>query len=352
MIRSVKDGTTLNVITALAVATCMYFSGGVFAMDYGEPSGWYFYGYEDIDVEEELPEIETPEVVPALPESTEEIVEDVAIDSAWLIENLPKLQYAAMDDPTIENVRRYMYAQRIALDISTRFAMVYETVSRREDALNENLRRQANHPLATQGNQRRILQAKNKLFTGYNDQVGLMFFFSGSCTYCEQMARPLEEFVRRTGVEVVPVSLDGQPLSTAVSFAEDYIVDDGRLTDVMPVDVTPTFYLVNKENGDAAKMSIGFQTQPQLEEAMLFVMHEIGIISESEYQSTKEVHDILLADYASDPMIMINEEELYDEPDYLADKLRASFEEKYLNPESDFVLPSAVVTHGEVEADE
>jgi hypothetical protein len=46
----------------------------------------------------------------------------VDLNSKWLKENMPRLLTQAMDNPTAENLSRYYTAQRLMLDISTRFS--------------------------------------------------------------------------------------------------------------------------------------------------------------------------------------------------------------------------------------
>lgn len=48
--------------------------------------------------------------------------EKVDLNSKWLKENMPRLLTQAMDNPTAENLSRYYTAQRLMLDISTRFS--------------------------------------------------------------------------------------------------------------------------------------------------------------------------------------------------------------------------------------
>lgn len=89
-----------------------------------EPAnGWYFY-QEPEDILLVIPEVIPPSNA-AENDEKKPLKEDVVINSKWLRENLPKLQEDAQDNPTYENVRRFIFAQRIALDISSKFASVY-----------------------------------------------------------------------------------------------------------------------------------------------------------------------------------------------------------------------------------
>lgn len=312
-----------------------------FQQDYS-PEGWYFY-HDPIVAEE--PKLE-PEIVASKPEEKpEEKAEEtkVEITSEWLRINLPLLLDEAQDNPSYENVRRYMYAQRIALDRATQFATFYGQVSQREEALNENLRR----PIA--GNQllamsREINRARKQIVEDKGEDFGIMFFLSSTCSYCAAMTKELDTIRRKyPKLDVLPVSIDGAPLRGNPKWAAETVFDDGTLTSIMPVDVTPTFYMINKRTGEAAKMSNNYLSSDQFEVMMFEVMRVTNVITENEYQSSKQVKDILLIPDAGEQPMTVDEKELYDNPDYLSDKLRKTFEDKYLGPDRDFDIPGAVL---------
>ncbi len=315
-----------------------------FQKDY-HPDGWYF--YHDPVVEEE-PVLEPVEPKPKPEEKAEKKEEEkaeneeVEITSAWLRTNLPLLLDEAQDNPSYENVRRYMYAQRIALDRATQFAQTYGQVSQREEALNENLRR----PIA--GNQllamsREITRVRKDMIASKYEDFGVMFFLSSTCSYCAAMTGELDKVLRKyPELDVLPVSVDGSPLPGRPKWAMDTVYDDGTLTSIMPVQVTPTFYLLNKKTGEAAKMAANYLSADQFETYLFEVMRLANVISENEYQQAKHVKDILLIPGEGDEALTVNEKELYENSDYLADKLRNTFKEKYLGPNRNFNLPGAV----------
>ena len=59
---------------------------------------------------------------------------------AWIQANMPKLMETAIDNPTHDNVANYMYAQRIILDKSQRFAEMSADVVSSDAYLDENNR--------------------------------------------------------------------------------------------------------------------------------------------------------------------------------------------------------------------
>lgn len=312
-------------------------------MEENNPDGWFFYK-DKVKPEPIFIEPIEPTIPPPADSKNDkdEESEEVEINSAWLRKNLPKLLDAAQDNPTYENVRRYMYAQRIALDKSTEFAMVYTAVSQREVALNEALRRPSSSN-ELQSLAKEISTSTRDILRGKRDKYAVFFFFSSDCPYCKQSVKVIDEMYRKYNMDILPVSLNGQRLNVSQKVDELTVFDDGTLTDVMPVEVTPTFYLMNVEDRKALKLSAGYLTSTEFVSTTLRGLRELDVITERDFQATKQVKDILLTNGGGEgSKITVNEEELYENPDYLADKLRKSFNEKYLAPDSDHRIQQSV----------
>jgi len=311
--------------------------------DSSTPEGWYF--YQDPVVKQP---IEIPE--PVIPEQTEQEKEqkqpteseEVAITSQWLRENLPKLLDAAQDEPTYENVRRYMYAQRIMIDRANLFSNTYREVYLRETALNESLRRPASSLELTALN-REIRKNRRQLFEDHYDDFGVFFFVSSNCQYCEQMVVVLDKLNRRYKLDILPVSVDGSTVQSSKFWADKTVYDDGTLTSTMPIEITPTFYVINKRTMSAIKMATGFATEDRFLDTLLSALNKLEVISNQSYQSTKQVKDIyLIPENTDNGPLTVNEDKLYSDSDYLSDMLRERFEEKYIAPNSDyFSVPGA-----------
>ncbi len=110
--------------------------------------GWFWYK-EEIPEEEPEPEKPEPQVVAAPPPQQPEptapapaVPQGPAVFSAaWFRENLPKYKDEAWNNPTIENVRTYMYLQRYAMDRSEQFADATELAVVGDPFLDEESRR-------------------------------------------------------------------------------------------------------------------------------------------------------------------------------------------------------------------
>lgn len=132
--------------------------------------------------------------------------------SAWLRENFERLRDEAMDDPSnTDKVRAYMYAQRVALDKSQRFANAASTVAQTDPLLDERNRIPLDTAAAAavaQGVGKRKQEAIKHLAT----VGGLLFFFDSTCEHCRTQFQALEWLKRDYNFTVKNISVDGKGL--------------------------------------------------------------------------------------------------------------------------------------------
>ncbi len=79
-----------------------------------------FFWYDDAARKTEEEIMETTPPLSSSPQSVQE--EKIELNSKWLKDNMPRLLTQAMDNPTPENLSRFYTAQRLMLDIGTRFS--------------------------------------------------------------------------------------------------------------------------------------------------------------------------------------------------------------------------------------
>ena len=295
--------------------------------------GWFWYEPE--------PEIKTePEPKPKIEADQEKVTEspsqkeepkNVVVDVAWLRVNIPKLRDAAIDDPTYDNVRRYFYAQRVMMDKATKFATVSQEVSKFERPLDETLRR-PEHQSALIESRSSTREKRDYLVEQLSEKVGFFFFYSSNCAYCIKQAPFLKRVSHDTGVDVLAISFDGKPLPNGEF--PDYVTDQGVLRDKLQVTVTPTVYLVTKDGSEFHNIAAGLTSPDELIRRTIMLANKKGWISEDQYNETKEVKEILLADDTKEKLY-VDPDKVYSDPNYLADKLRKNFMSKYkINPSS------------------
>lgn len=275
--------------------------------------GWFW--FEDL-VSDEAKE-ETPEEnLVTSPESAQP--ETVRIDVAWLREKIPEYQEAAINNPTTENIARFMYAQRYMLDISSRFAMKTMEFMQFESALDETKRR----PVASFSlNAFRTDVQKN--IRALIDKIGgnthIWFFYSSTCTFCVKQIHVVKELSRRFNLDVLAISMDGGMLPGMESF--EHVVDTGGVAERFGVQYTPTTFLAFDNDKGFARLGEGLTDLPTMQDRVLLGARMKGVISDEEYQATREVKEINVLE---DNGVLIADKNLIDnDPGYLAEILRS-----------------------------
>lgn len=252
--------------------------------------GWFWYEVEPEPIEEadQLPPPPAPAPVanPAPAENPEPASPPppAVLSAAWVRENLPKYLDRAWDDPTLENVRAYLYLQRYAMDKSEQFADVGQLAVLGDPYLDEAARR----PFGSfaSDNLDRIAGAnKTNLVAKVADQAGIFFFFSSDCPQCEVQAPVLKMLQNADGVTVLPISVDGGPLS--VGTFPDYRVDAGH-SEYLGIQTLPALFLATPD-GRFAPLGQGTFSLPELRHRFLVAALREGLITESEFNRTRPV---------------------------------------------------------------
>ncbi|WP_075881882.1 conjugal transfer protein TraF [Vreelandella massiliensis] len=132
-----------------------------------------------------------------------------ALSAAWFRENLEKYEDAAWNNPTVENVRAYMYLQRYVMDRSEQFAQSAQLAVLGDPVLDETNRRPS-ASAAAQRQTERANRTRNRLVSELAEEVGMFFFYSSTCEACATMAPVIRELEK--DFAVIPISLDGKHL--------------------------------------------------------------------------------------------------------------------------------------------
>lgn len=184
--------------------------------------GWFFYESDDEPTEPAPDDLEpesqpstaaetTPPPTPQQDFTPEPPLKDgpPALSAAWFRENLEKYEDAAWNEPTVENVRAYMYLQRYVMDRSEQFAQSAQLAVLGDPVLDETTRR----PSASSAAQRQTERAnrtRNRLVKELSEEVGMFFFYTSNCEACLSMVPVVKELQR--DFAIIPVSVDGQHL--------------------------------------------------------------------------------------------------------------------------------------------
>jgi conjugal transfer pilus assembly protein TraF len=275
--------------------------------------GWFWFE----DPITETVEKENPQEA-AIPKSTpEEKDENVRIDVAWLRAKIPEYQEAAINNPTRENIARFMYAQRYMLDLSSRFSTKTMEFMQFESALDETKRR----PISTfslNAFKTDVQQNIRSVIAKVSNQTHIWFFYSSDCSYCVKQIPVIREASVRFNLDVLAISMDGGRLPGMESF--EHVVDKTGVAERFGVQYTPTTFLAFDGDKGFAKLGEGMTDLPTIQDRILLSARMNSVISDEEYQATRDVREINVLE--KDGVMYANKKLLDEDPGYLAEILR------------------------------
>lgn len=242
----------------------------------------------------------------------------VTIDAEWLKKNLPQLQANAINNPTSENLGAFYSAQRLMLDISSKFASNTGDFFRKEASwLSEDHRRPTEAFMLSRFKED-VMKAQEPVIEKIADQAGLWFFYSSTCPYCIKQLPLVKHLSARYGLNVLYVSLDGGSIP---GIPKDKIVIDveGRASTQFNVSVTPTTLLVSNDGTKFDLVSNGVSSLSKLQNALVKVAHKYSWISDDEYQSVQSVRG---TNVLANGQLQVKESELSN-PAFLYDALQS-----------------------------
>ncbi|WP_132706209.1 conjugal transfer protein TraF [Pseudomonas aeruginosa] len=296
----------------------------------GKADGWFWYKEPPEPPKEKKKKKEEPPPTPPLPKPIEQAkpVEPApaapqgpqVFSVAWLQKNLPKYRNIAIDNPTEENVQRYYYMQRMMMDKANKFAEVSSTVIMKDPFLDEDSRR----PVATyaaMAMNREVGAKAEKVLKDLSKQVGLFFFFSSDCMLCSEQAGVLQALTYKTGIQVIPVSMDGGPLSNGMY--PDYRVDQGQAK-AMNIYQAPALALAIPPDKTEI-VGYGAVTLDVLQNRIFMAARDAGVISKEVFASTQPFYDngLLSMDDAQGL-----DEEMLEDPQVFVEHMRRQLAQK------------------------
>ena len=272
MVMNVRQAFNLIALLALAGVP----SSNAFGVDWVTPpgpEGWFWYRDDaespidtDIPTTSMRPESSTP-----------------SYSTAWIRKNLPALRELAIDSPTPENVRAYLYVQRLAMDRASEFESVAAFVTSADPYLDQVSRFPTSEGGAAIGG-RQAEKGKEEVLFELGQSAGIWFFFRSDCEYCHAMVNVLLNLKRMYNFKVMPISLDGAGLDPRLGA---FAVDRGQAAQ-LGVEVTPSMFLVRPPNlDDVVPIAQGFVSMKDMEERIVRMAYFHGWISERDYTRTR-----------------------------------------------------------------
>lgn len=260
--------------------------------------GWFWYvdppAPKEEEIKEEEPKKEEPSVIvmkapPAEPADPAEAspAGPSALSAAWFRENLQVYMDKAIDDPSPENVEAYFLLQRVMMDKAQDFSDMSRRVVAGDPILDESNRRSMD-PSSARLQETLSAQRREEALRSILNQAGLAFFFSEDCDLCANQGQYLNFLAERTGIEIMPISMDGKPLSNGL-FAETMVTDQGQAEALGLKPGAPALFLLAPPDKWIA-LSYSAITQEDVITRVLMGAVEAGLISEDELNRTKPIN--------------------------------------------------------------
>ncbi|MBO2656143.1 conjugal transfer protein TraF [Shewanella algae] len=237
-----------------------------------------------------------PQEIPVeeLPSPSEPVNDDVPqdqtviIDAQWLKDNIPKLRMTAISNPTVDNLGAYYAAQRVMIDMSSKFASSSTDFFRKEANWLSEEHRRPTESFVLSKYKRDLLKAQRPVINKVSQKAGLWFFFSSTCPYCLKQLPILKSLEEQYGLNVLYISLDGGIIPTIPQ--DKTVVDhEGKVARDFNITTTPTTYLVSNDASKFDVVSNGVASLPKLQNSLIDVAHKYDWISDSEFESVQTV---------------------------------------------------------------
>lgn len=203
----------------------------------------------------------------------------------WIREHLPQFLDRAIDTPTPDNVRAFLYLQRVMMDKSTQFAHVSQQVVLGDPALDE-VSRRPHATFAANVLDKAAAEARHKVLSALAERVGVFFFYRADCHFCHAQAPVLAAFAQRFGFEVMPIALDGKPLPN--SPFDNFRADSGQAA-ALNVRTVPSLFLVAPPE-QVVPLSQGVLSFHELAERTILSAVKTHWISQADYARTRPLH--------------------------------------------------------------
>lgn len=200
------------------------------------------------------------------------------LSSRWFRAKLDEYRDAAMDDPSEDNVALYLYLQRIAMEKAEAFKNTGQRVVMTYPGLDED-QRTPQSAVAKAAARLTSRDLTRQVMARLSSTAGLWYFFRSDCPYCHSQAPILAMLQTLYGFTVLPISMDGLPATDGTY--PDFRVDTGQAAQ-LGVRATPTLFLVTTD-GKVLRIAEGLQTLPALEDRVLTLGNEAGLVSDAEY---------------------------------------------------------------------
>lgn len=237
--------------------------------------GWFWYQAEPEPVEP------TPELPPepTAQESKADQAKPIPFSAEWIAQQLEETRIVAIDDPTKDNMERYLLLQKLAMDKSEQFALAHRQYATLNPGIDETIQ----NPVG--GTSRMSMtraqeEGMTEVVKQIGNDVGIWYFFSSECQFCHQQNPVVNILTESMNMSVLPISLDAR--SSADGALPNWRPDRGQ-AEMLGVLGTPTMYLVHPETNRVLLLSSGVRTLPDLQRRIVEIAKAEEWISQNDY---------------------------------------------------------------------
>ncbi len=248
----------------------------------------------------------------------------------WIHDNLKSYRKLALDNPTVENMKAYMYMQRLALDRSEQFANAGR-LAVEGDPLLDAITRSPIGGSASVKRQAHLSAEKNNLAQKIYQKVGIFYVFKDRCAMCDEQAGVLEAVRDNFGAEVKAVSLD-EPTEGSISAEKfpDYVVDP-KAVSYFKIFALPATFVYAPQSDEIKPLLQGMVTLSDFNSRMISLAQKERWLPQQDFYFVKPHED-------SDSL-----SGLFDSKSKFAKKLQESGKKDPYGKETNFIDPKFLV---------
>lgn len=174
--------------------------------------------------------------------------------------------HEALDDPTVENVKKAQRLQQTMVDKSETFSKAWMVASMDFDGIQDS--DLSSNPLYLKLKAQEQEDQRQKIFSNLSKTYGVFYIFDEKCRYCHSFFPIVHKFCNTYGFEMIAVSRQGakfdldKSLSTKVTFLKD----NGIIARLNTKGVFPSVFLADLKTESVIPISWGMSTLTELEE--------------------------------------------------------------------------------------
>jgi conjugal transfer pilus assembly protein TraF len=166
----------------------------------------------------------------------------------------------AIVNPTEANIREHLEAQQLALDTARRFGEASTRVMWATPQFDPSVTGRPTSPTGASLYDAEQGRARERSFASLAQSHAFFFFFKSDCPYCHRFAPTLRQFSARTGIEILPISLDG----AGIDDFPDFKPDNG-IAARLNVTQVPALFLAEPSTGKVLPVGYGVMALNDLE---------------------------------------------------------------------------------------